>query len=291
MNLTDIVNRPPRPAPWAEGEKIPWNDPAFSRRMLTEHLSQSHDLASRRSERIDRHVEWIHHDLLAGRPTKVLDLGCGPGLYASRLARMGHTCTGIDFSPASVEHAREQARREGLSCTYHHRDIRQADFGSGYGLAMLVFGELNVFRPTEARGILTRAHAALDDGRTLLLEPQTSAAVERTGMTGSSWYSTASGLFSDAPHLCLSENAWDADTRTTTTRWFIIDAATGDVTRHAATAQAYTEDELGSMLAECDFGDVEFAQTFGADEDVARQGLFVAVARKARPAGPKREAI
>lgn len=289
VTLMDIVDRAARPEPWAEGEKIPWNEPAFSRRMLAEHLSQSHDLASRRSEKIDRHVEWIHRDLLGSRPTRILDLGCGPGLYSSRLARLGHECTGIDFSPASVEHARQHARAEGLSCTYRHEDIRQADFGTGYGLVMLIFGELNVFRPAEARDILTRAHAALDDGGVLLLEPQTSAAVEQTGRTGSSWYSTPSGLFSEAPHLCLTEDAWDADTRTATTRWFVIDAATGQVTRHAATNQAYTEDELRSILAECGFGEIEFAPAFGADEDVERQGLFIAVGRRASSGMPDKE--
>lgn len=33
-----------------------------------------------------------------GNPTRILDLGCGPGLYTSRLARLGHCCVGIDFS-------------------------------------------------------------------------------------------------------------------------------------------------------------------------------------------------
>ena len=110
MNLIDIIHRPANPVPYSEGEKIPWNDPVFSARMLREHLSQAHDAASRRFETIDKHVAWIHRTILAGRPAKILDLGCGPGLYASRLARLGHTCAGIDFSPASIAYAREQAR-------------------------------------------------------------------------------------------------------------------------------------------------------------------------------------
>jgi len=278
--LMDIVTRAARPEPWAEGEKIPWNEPAFSRRMLAEHLSQSHDLASRRSERIDRHVEWIHRDLLGGRPTRILDLGCGPGLYASRLARLGHECTGIDFSPASIDCAREQAGREGLSCTVRQEDIRRADFGAGFGLAMLIFGEFNVFRPGEARDILVRAHAALDHGGLLLLEPQTFAAVEQTGKAGSSWYSAPSGLFSDAPHLCLTENVWDPATRTATTRWFILDAATGEVTRHAATMQGYTEDEYTSLLHECGFKDVETFASLTGTGDPDQKELIAVTARR-----------
>ena len=44
----------------------------------------------------------------------------GRGLYASRLARLGHRCVGIDFSPASIDYAREQAVSEDLPCDYIH---------------------------------------------------------------------------------------------------------------------------------------------------------------------------
>jgi SAM-dependent methyltransferase len=100
--LIDIVERTAQPAPWTEGDNIPWSDPEFSKRMLTEHLSQDHDLASRRTETIDGHVDWIFSSVLGGHPGRVLDLGCGPGLYAHRLARRGCDCVGVDFSPASI---------------------------------------------------------------------------------------------------------------------------------------------------------------------------------------------
>jgi len=115
LKLLDVVHRHGDPKPWAEGEKIPWNDPDFSRRMLNEHLSQEHDAASRRFETIDNHVKWIHGQVLKANPTRVLDLGCGPGLYTNRLAKLGHHCVGIDFSPASIACAREQAEEAGLS--------------------------------------------------------------------------------------------------------------------------------------------------------------------------------
>ena len=140
MNLLDIVRRQPTPEPWREGDNIPWHEPEFSRRMLNEHLTQAHDAASRRFPLIDRHVAWIHETLLLGRPSRILDLGCGPGLYANRLARLGHTCTGIDFSPASIQYAQATAQAENLACTFIEQDIRQADHGSGYDLAMLIFG-------------------------------------------------------------------------------------------------------------------------------------------------------
>jgi len=122
MNLTDIALRI-LPAAWTEGENIPWNEPGFSERMLREHLSQDHDAASRRTEKIERHIAWIYAALLAGQAGAVLDLGCGPGLYSQRLASRGCACTGIDYSPASVRYAREMADREGLPIDYRLGDI------------------------------------------------------------------------------------------------------------------------------------------------------------------------
>lgn len=251
--------------------------------MLQEHLSQEHDAASRRSETIEAHVDWIHSHLLKGRPTKVLDLGCGPGLYTSRLAHRGHECVGIDYSPASIAYAGDEARRENLRCIYLRQDIRQAEYGTGFGLAMLIFGEFNVFRPSDARAILQKANGALADGRVLLLEPHTDAAIRNIGARGSHWYSAERGLFSDRPHLCLQEHSWDSGTNAATIRYFIVDATTGDVSNYAQSFQAYSDDEYRSLLIECGFEDVEFLPSLTGDAGELQGDLIAVVARKRAP--------
>jgi 2-polyprenyl-3-methyl-5-hydroxy-6-metoxy-1,4-benzoquinol methylase len=115
MNLIELIYKAAPPVPWVEGEKIPWSDPGFRQRMLREHLSQEHDTASRRVGLIDQHVDWNHNGLLAGQPGRILDLGCGPGLYTGRLAQLGYQCVGIDYGPASIAYAREQAEEKGLA--------------------------------------------------------------------------------------------------------------------------------------------------------------------------------
>jgi SAM-dependent methyltransferase len=280
MKLIDVVQRQAVPAPWSEGEKIPWNDPEFSERMLREHLSQAHDAASRRFEIIDQHVAWIHHKVLSGQPARILDLGCGPGLYTSRLAKLGHECAGIDFSPASIAYARQCAQTEKLCCTYMQQDIRTADYGSGYNLVMSIFGEFNVFRPADARHILEKAYHALVEGGSLLLEPHTDAAVRKIGEGAPSWYSSPGGLFSERPHLYLSENFWDVENAVATTRYFIVDALTGEVTRHAASVQAYTTEQYQSLLESQGFAGVTFYPHWNGDVDQAPGDLVVIVARK-----------
>ena len=279
--LLDVVNRMPVPEPWQEGDNIPWDEPGFSERMLKEHLSQEHDAASRRSPKIEEHVGWIHSEVLGGQSTRILDLCCGPGLYTSRLATLGHECVGIDFSPAAIAYAQEQASAKALSCRYVQGDVRKADFGAGFGLVMMVFGQVNVFRRTEARAVLIKAREALTNGGTLLLEPQTLAAVETAGAAGRSWYSAAEGLFSCQPHLVLEESFWDIAEKAATTRYLVVDASSGLVTRHAMTTQGYSDDEYAALLAECGFVDVRSFPSLTGREDSAQKEMFVLMARAA----------
>ena len=280
MKLLDIVHRQRIPKPWAEGEKIPWDNPEFSKRMLKEHLSQAHDAASRRFEIIDEHVEWIHDHFLKGKSTRVLDLGCGPGLYTQRLARLGNQCVGIDFSPASIAYAREQAERAGLDCEYLKADIRTADFGEAYDLVMFIFGEFNVFRPAEAKDLLTKVHRALVPNGFLLLEPHTFEQVVQLGEHPASWYTAEKGLFSNKPHLCLQENFWDAADGVAIERYYIIDAATGEVRRNSSSTQAYTNEEYQSLLAESGFGEVVFYPCLGEHAGSPQNDLMAILAHK-----------
>ncbi len=250
--------------------------------MLAEHLSQEHDLASRKSATIDDHVEWIFSTVLEGRPSRLLDLGCGPGLYAQRLSVRGCDCVGMDFSPASIRHAREVAANEGRRCRFVHADVRDEAFGTGFDLAMMIFGQINVFPRDRAMEILTKAHAALEPGGRLLLEFQAAEQIQKGGEAGPSWYSAASGLFSDKPHLVLQENFWDQQAAASTTRFMIIDAATGAVSRHALSNEAYTEEEFDDALRTAGFGEVQTFPSLSGKAVSGEADLPVVVARRCR---------
>lgn len=280
MNLLDLLHRASPPAPWAEGDKIPWNDPDFSRRMLREHLSQTHDAASRRSIIIDEHVAWIHRAVLHNRASRVLDLGCGPGLYSSRLAQRGHACVGLDFSPASIEYARDIAQLQQLACEYQLADVRHAEYGSGYDLVMFVFGESNVFRPEDWQRILSKAYAALNDGGHILLEVHPREVVQRLGHQHAAWYTLEQGLFSDQPHLVLFESFWDEAQAVASERFYIVDAETHAVTAHASSMQAYTDEQYRYALQIAGFTDITFYPSLIGAPDERQPDLFAIVARK-----------
>jgi SAM-dependent methyltransferase len=289
MNLIDVTERVMPPTTWEEGDNIPWDEPEFSERMLAEHLRQDHDAASRRFEKIDEQVRWIDGSLLSGAPARVLELACGPGLYTSRLARLGHECRGIDFAPAAVRHGSEEADRDGLACSYELADVREVRldevFGGGFGLVMMISGQFNVFRRSEARGILERAFEVLAPSGQLLLEPQRFSTVKDEGEVGASWYSASEGLFSSRPHLCLTESFWNEEERASTRRFLIVDAETSEVTRYAMSNEAYSDEEYEAMVRAAGFEDVELVPSLVGVEDESQRANLAVIARKPRSGG------
>jgi len=177
--------------------------------------------------------------------------------------KLGHVCFGIDFAPAAIAYAKDTARINEEPCDYTLGDLRETDFGEGYGIVMMNNGQLNVFRRKDVMSILKKACDALLPGGLLLLEPQKYETVKGRGNVRSSWYSCGDegGLFSDRSHLCLNESFWDADTQSATERFFIIDSETGNVISHAMTTEAYTEDQYRDILLKGGFESIRFFPT------------------------------
>lgn len=280
MKIDNIISRQLPPAPWAEGDNIPWNEPGFSRRMLREHLSQDHDAASRRMDKIDRHVEWIDTEILKGKKSRILDIGCGPGFYLQRLAKMGHECAGIDYSPASIDYAKSEAAKDGLDINYIPGDMRTAVFGSEFDLVMNIFGEINVFTRSDAGIILKKVAGAIAEGGNVLFEVQKYESLEKRGQLPPSWHSAPSGLFSDRPYICLQENFWDTDRHATTLRFFVMDSGDDKIDTFSVSYQAYTMDQYRELFSECGFEDlVDFPSLTGTPDDCGKD-MMVLMAKK-----------
>src|SRR3954466_13775270 len=69
--------------------------------------------------------------VLDPRGRKTLDVGCGGGLLAEELARMGCEVTGVDPSERSLEAARAHARQEGLAIDYRQATGEALPFPAG----------------------------------------------------------------------------------------------------------------------------------------------------------------
>ncbi|MEE8434224.1 MAG: methyltransferase domain-containing protein, partial [bacterium] len=114
FEMLEIINTRPKPFEFYTASDL-WADEHTSKQMLSYHLNEEIDVSSRNAAFIDLSVEWITSHFNIGAGTKIGDFGCGPGLYATRLARRQADVTGVDFSKRSIQHAQEVASSEGLS--------------------------------------------------------------------------------------------------------------------------------------------------------------------------------
>ena len=99
-----------------------WWDPDGSQAML-------HKLNPVRLKYIRDHIDQHWQCDECGRTPltgkTALDVGCGAGLLAEPLARMGATVTGIDATPEVIAIAKQHAAAMGLSIDYRAGDVRQ----------------------------------------------------------------------------------------------------------------------------------------------------------------------
>lgn len=156
-----------------------WTGDHVSKRMLSFHLDERTDVSSRNAAFIDRSVEWMVSRFDIGEGTKIADFGCGPGLYATRLARRRADVTGIDFSPRSLEYARRAASSEGLSIRYVLQNYLGFESRERFRLILMIMCDLCALSPDQRRVLLTKFHAHLEPGGSVLMDVYSMSAFER----------------------------------------------------------------------------------------------------------------
>jgi 2-polyprenyl-3-methyl-5-hydroxy-6-metoxy-1,4-benzoquinol methylase len=147
-----------------------WADDHTSKQMLYFHLNESIDVSSRRTDFIDKSVEWIVPYFKVGSNTRIADFGCGPGLYATRLSRKLANVIGIDFSASSIEYARGTAERENLSAKYINENYLEFETDDHFNLILMIMCDFCALSPAQRKHMLSKFHAYLMPGGSVLLD-------------------------------------------------------------------------------------------------------------------------
>jgi SAM-dependent methyltransferase len=133
-----------RPEPFAPHDGPFWDDPYIGSQMLAAHLDPTTAAASRAPETIRATVDHLVAALRLGPGDRLLDLGCGPGLYAIGFARLGLVVTGVDLSPGSIAHAAAESREAGIEIDYRVADYTTARLGGPFDAAVLIYLDFGV---------------------------------------------------------------------------------------------------------------------------------------------------
>ena len=193
--LIHLLQKPPL---WQRSSEPFWDDDHISKGMLDAHLNPDWDAASRKHEYIERSTAWLSSIIPA--KGKILDIGCGPGLYAKRLSGMGYDMTGMDFSSRSIEYA----RTNDASSTYIYQDYLTMDYTAAFDAVLLIYCDYAAMTPDEHQILIPKVYQALKPGGVFILDVFTEKHFADK-KDGTSWaVHEQGGFWSSEPHICLN---------------------------------------------------------------------------------------
>jgi SAM-dependent methyltransferase len=237
-----------------------WTSPDISEMMLRYHLDGDVDLASRRTDFIEASFAWMRDRFGLGPGVRVIDLGCGPGLYVSRLARTGAQVTGVDFSPRSIEYARERAQREGLDVDYRLGDYLALDIESGYDLATMIMCDYCALSPAQRGRLLRRVAELLKPGGRFLFDVYSLAYFETWDEMAAYGERLMDGFWSAEPYFGFQNTFKYDDEKVVLERYLIVERERQteyfNWFQHYSLESLSTEVESAGLIVEDVHGDV-----------------------------------
>jgi SAM-dependent methyltransferase len=228
-----------------------WRDPYVQQQLLAAHLDPGNPAATRTPAAVARTIELA----VAGLPdgAAILDLGCGPGLYAQRLADRGFAVTGVDVNAASIGCARAHAR---AGAHFLERDYT-VDMPPGpFDLVLLIYLDFGTHLPEVQRRLLGHIRSHLRPGGRLVLD-FLDAPAARHHRSGRGWEASATGGFWSAdPHLVLIETTVDGPGMAQRIRYTLV--TDSDLRRFDVWEHCFPEEVMQRMLDEAGFARVSF---------------------------------
>ncbi len=167
--LLDDINVRPEPFEFYTAEDL-WTDDHTSAQMLEYHLNPNIDLSSRNHAFIDKSIGWIVEHFSIGEGTHIADFGCGPGLYANRIAEVGASVTGIDFSARSMAYAKKKAENHGLNVNYINKNYLEFQTEERFDLIIMIFCDFCALAPDQRHTLLKKFREFLKPEGQILLD-------------------------------------------------------------------------------------------------------------------------
>jgi SAM-dependent methyltransferase len=202
--LRQILQYSKKPALFEPGEARFWDDPHISKGMLEAHLNPDNDAASRKHKTIDKEVNHLISSGILKPGDRLLDLGCGPGLYASRFAIKGIKVTGIDFSERLLNYAIAQVKEKGLDINYRLMNFFDINYAAEFDAVLQTHGEMCTFPDEKRDELLAKLFRALKKDGLLIFDVTTRTQRMRDGLKNG-WYISNGGFWRPGKHLVMEQ--------------------------------------------------------------------------------------
>lgn len=164
------------------------------------------------AQKIEDDVAFILSQVSGDDRPRILDLGCGAGLYSVSLAQKGCQVTGVDASDFHLVRARGRAAMMGLSVDFQQHDLRELPLAGEFDIVLCLSTTFGFYESRQDNlQVLRRARRALvPDGR-LILDVQNRDHLVRN-FQPRTWSETAGRFLLQEmeldPHRSRLENRW-----------------------------------------------------------------------------------
>ncbi|MCG7852755.1 MAG: class I SAM-dependent methyltransferase [Methanosarcinaceae archaeon] len=246
--------------------------------MLSFHLNEEIDVSSRNKEFIDRSVEWIASHFNIGEGTKIADFGCGPGLYATRLARTQADVTGIDFSTRSIQYAREVASSEGLSIRYVNQDYLEVEIDDQFQLILMIMCDFCALSPNQRREMLRKFYSLLESGGSVLMDVYSLTAFEQREETAKYEVNLHEGFWSPNKYYGFLNTFKYEEEKVILDKYTLVEA-TGIRTVYNW-LQYFSAETLKMELEECGFAVDQLYSDVAGSPPIPESTEFAVIAKK-----------
>lgn len=228
-----------------------WTDPHIAQQMLAAHLDLSHDAATRNAETVQDTIDWIHS--ISDGNRDLIDLGCGPGIYATRFHDLGYRVTGVDVSQTSISYAVEKAEKENKKILYRVINYVEEPLQGNFDLAVCIYCDFGALIPGEQAAFLANVRSVLDEDGIFIFDVfgprlRESKREERT------WtIHRQSGFWSPHPHIELCENVHFEKEMAWGSRTIILEEGNPRSREYITWDSYYTREKLSRLLEENGF--------------------------------------
>ena len=178
-----------------------WDDEHISKGMLEAHLNPDWHAATRKLDFVDNSVKWIASIAQPVQYQNLLDLGCGPGIYAERFRKAGYTVTGIDFSRRSIDYANEQTLHNKSNIKYHYQNYLTIDYKEQFDVITLIYCDYAALSIKDRLILLSKIYQALKPKGKFIFDVFTP--LMRKSESHSWYYNEEGGFWNEEPHVCL----------------------------------------------------------------------------------------
>jgi SAM-dependent methyltransferase len=231
-----------------------WTDEHMSKSLLETQLDESTDAASRKpSNRMDI-INWINSKIKPN--SKIIDLGCGPGLYAYELGKLGHNVLGIDFNKESINYAKQNKGVKDI-VEYRYGNYLQDKIDGKYNAAMIIYCDFPSFTLDEQKLLLNKIYNLLEDDGIFVFDVMGKEEIKKQTEERSWYISNGGDFWSKEPYFLLEETKIFENKNTIERRYYLINQTDGKIKEYIMLDQYYDENSIKTLLSENGFETVE----------------------------------